>query len=483
MIGDGPLRRTLGRAWPLILVVALLAGCVAYRPKPIDAPEVEAGFRARTLSDPGLRAYVEANRPAEAGPFPPPTWDLATLTLVAFYYQPALDLARARVGLAEAGIVTAGARPNPSVDLSPTYATNPGAGVSPWTLGFTFDIPIETAGKRGYRIAQAERLTDQARLELGEAAWTVRSRLRAALVDYLLTGRELDLLRAEEQARQDSVAVMERRLAVGGVSRPDVDVARIALASTRLAVHAAEGRVAETRVALADALGLPVMALADAGLDWPDLDTPPDEATVSPQAVQRAGLLNRLDVRGTLASYAATEAALRLEVAKQYPDVHVGPGYTWDQGVNKYTIGLSITLPILNRNEGPIAEAEAHRRAAAGRFLALEAQVIAGTEKARARYRAALAELTAADAALALVRQQEAAVRRALEAGQEDRLTLSGVRVQVAVAARDRLNALRRTQAGLGALEDAVQRPLGGAAALPSPPSHPREGTQENGKS
>ena len=75
--------RLMGRACPLVLAT-LLAGCVAYHPNPIDAPQVEAGFRARTLSDPGLRAYVEANRPAEAGAFPPPAWDLATLTLVAF---------------------------------------------------------------------------------------------------------------------------------------------------------------------------------------------------------------------------------------------------------------------------------------------------------------------------------------------------------------------------------------------------------------
>jgi broad specificity phosphatase PhoE len=30
------------------------------------------------------------------------------------------------------------------------------------------------------------------------------------------------------------------------------------------------------------------------------------------------------------------------EIAKQYPDIHLGPGYQYDQGVNKWTLGFSV---------------------------------------------------------------------------------------------------------------------------------------------
>jgi outer membrane protein TolC len=35
-------------------------------------------------------------------------------------------------------------------------------------------------------------------------------------------------------------------------------------------------------------------------------------------------------VLAALADYAASEAALRLEIAKQYPDIHLNPGYQLD---------------------------------------------------------------------------------------------------------------------------------------------------------
>ena len=78
--------------------------------------------------------------------------------------------------MAGAGRITAGERPNPSVSLTPTYDTTT---PPPWILGVSFDIPIETAGKRGYRLAQARHLSDAARWNLVAAFWQVRSRVRA----------------------------------------------------------------------------------------------------------------------------------------------------------------------------------------------------------------------------------------------------------------------------------------------------------------
>ena len=43
-------------------------------------------------------------------------------------------------------------------------------------------------------------------------------------------------------------------------------------------------------------------------------------------------LLGRSDILSALADYAASQAALQLAVAKQYPDVHLTPGYSWNAG-------------------------------------------------------------------------------------------------------------------------------------------------------
>jgi outer membrane protein TolC len=443
------------------ILATMLAGCASYHARPIEPAKTEAEFRSRTLTDAGLRDFAEKHRPATVAAWPPGEWSLDSLAVVAFYYHPDLETARARLDLAEAGIVTARARPNPTVETSLRYNVDAKSMAVPWTIPFTFDIPIETAGKRGYRIARAQRLSEAARIGLAHTVWQVRSGVRGALLDHLLAGRELDVLRTEERVRAEAVHVIERRLVVGDVSRPDVDLARIELANARLAIHSAEWRVEQSRLALAAALGIPASAIEGISLAWPELDSPPPPNAFVPATVQRTALLNRLDLRRTLVEYDAAEGALRLEVAKQYPDVRVSPGYVFEEGDNKFLIGVSITLPVLDRNEGPIAEAEARRKEAGAAFLTLQAKVIAETEDALARYRSALAELADADRALVLLAQRESAVRRELEIGESDRVALVGIQLQRVVGTRARLAALRKALTALSALENAVERPLG----------------------
>lgn len=450
-----------------VMAVAVLAGCAHFEARPIAPEETEASWRARSLNDPDLCSYVATQGGLASGGCPPRVADLPALTAIALYLSPDLDVARADIALAEAAVVTAGGRPNPTVGVHGGWSDAPEL---PWLYGITFDIPIETAGKRGYRIVHAEHLTDAARLTLGERAWSVRSRVRATALQHVVAVRTVEVLGDEETRRQQAVTVMEQRLAVGEVSRPEVDLARTDLDTLRLAVRAADGTVAESRVALAAALSLPTAALGGLAVVWPDLDTPPREDVLSLATVQRAGLLNRLDVQRALAEYAATEAALQLEVAKQYPDVHLSPGYNFDDSQNKYTLGLSITLPVLDQNQGPIAEAKARRAQAAAQFLALQADIIGETEGALARYRSASAELADAERLVSRLDEQAHAMRRRVEVGEADRLALVGVEVQHAVARRARLAALGKTQTALGALEDAVQRPLVGATELPALP-------------
>ena len=132
------------------------AGCVHFQPKPLAPAETAAEFQSRSLTTASLKGFLEDNLQREFPDWPHPLWDFDMLTLAAFYYHPDMEVARAKLAGAEAAIMTAGARPNPTANFSPTYNANSAAGVSPWTLGFTLDVPIETAGKRGYRIARAQ---------------------------------------------------------------------------------------------------------------------------------------------------------------------------------------------------------------------------------------------------------------------------------------------------------------------------------------
>lgn len=452
--------------------LSALVGCAfqKYRAQPVAPVKTAASLEARTLADPGLRGYVITHSEHPPANWPLPQWSPADLTLAAFYYNPGLRIARARVAQAQAAIVTARARPNPQLSGDVGGETAP---ESPWIAGLVGSLPLETADKRGHRITAAERAADAARWSLAISAWNIRAQVRSALLQYLVAGRNLQLLQAEEKLRAQQVQLLEQRLAVGMISRPEVDTARIRHTQALLALRTAEGRVAEAEASLAAAIGLPTAGLKGTKFVWPDFDHPPGAASFTPAAIQQDAVLNRLDIRRALADYSTAEAALRLEIARQYPDFNLGTDYAFEEGAHLFSVVLGLTLPVFNRNQGPIAEAKAGREEMAAQFLAVQAGGIAQSEQALANYNTALKQWAQATELLRQARSQQQAAQAALQAGAGDRLALNGAQLQAAVTAGAQLAALNAVQQALGELENAVQRPLQPGDIAPLSPQSP----------
>ncbi len=439
--------------WMFFAFLLFFTGCATFQPQPVLPEKTAAAFDARSLNGDNLRAFLETNH--VAGDWPRDSWDLNALTLAAFYYQPALAEARAQWAAVEATKITAGERPNPTVGFTPTYDTTT---PPPWILGLTWDIPIETAGKRGKRIEQANHLSEAAKWDFVSAAWQTRSHVRTALLN-LYIARETESLLARQEAAQSNVGrLLEGQLAAGAVSSYEVTQARVALTTTRLARQDAAGQSAQARVQLAGSLGLPLRALDGVKFSFDGLDQFPQNLT-APE-VRRDAILNRADVRGALADYAASQSALQLEIAKQYPDLHLGPGYELDQTDNKWSLGVSLDLPVLNHNQGPVAEAMANRAAAAAHFLTVQTTAISEIDSALAGYDAALKKTATVKSLLDDMQKQLDSVHAQAQAGAVEPLMLANAEVEFATGAQSQLDALVKAQEALGQLEDAVQSPL-----------------------
>lgn len=442
-----------------LTVAVVLAGCVKYHPRPLDPARIAQQFNARTLDDAGLRGFLKRTD------WPPARLGLNDLAAVALYFSPELDVARAQFRAARASVLAAKARPNPSLTAGGGWTNSP---ESPLVFHFDPALTLETAGKRAWRILAAQKRAESARVAVAETAWHIRSRVRSAWLDYLMAIRSFEVMRNEHSVRAADVAILEKRMSVGEVSTPDVNVARAALITVAVAMKAAESQVHQSAAALASVIGLPML---------PDLDmqeTPLPGATIRLADIQESGLLHRADIRRSLLEYAAAEANLHLEIANQYPDLQLNPGYGFDEGHHKITFGPALPLPLFNRNRGPIAEAEARRAEAEARFNAIQAQAIGEMQIAMARYEGARAELADAEQRLIRIQQvRERAVLRAVRVGEEDQLTVARVRLEAAVSARARLDAMMRVQSALGALEDAVQQPLEPGPPLPDSQTKP----------
>jgi len=433
------------------------AACLHYHPQPIAPAKSMEDFEARRLDSPELKALLLGND--EVKDWPPAVWDLKALTLTALFYHPDMDVARAQWAVARGGVITAGERPNPTLNLITGYnSTTPVSEITPWIPEVSLDIPIETAGKRGIRIAQARHQAAAARWDILSTAWEVRSRLRGALLNVYSAGEKEALLSEQQKAQAEIVRLLEIQKEAGEVSVYDLTQARVALDASRLAAIEAARAKEDATAGLAAALGLPRKALTGIRLSF-DCFHPPASDFPSGE-VRRHAVLNRSDILASLSEYEASQAALRLEIAKQYPDIRLGPDYQLDQTDSKWTIGLSFELPILSHNRGPIAEAKARREESAARFLALQSQVIGELDAAIEDCRAALFKAKAAGELLANLAAQERAARARKELGEISPLEFQGIELELNVGAQARLEALVEAQEAVGRLENAAQSPL-----------------------
>ncbi len=328
-------------------------------------------------------------------------------------------------------------------------------------ISLEFLVPIVTAGKRDYQIAAAQDLNEAARLNLAQAAWNVRGAVRMALINELVADHATAVLRTEVQLSASRVMRLGEELTAGEIATPVVTASRVDLLNAQLALSAAEGQVAQTRAALAAAIGIPVSGLGNSHFAWPELSQLPPVHSFSPQEIRRDAVVNRLDVRQALVRYRAAQENLQLQIARQYPDFAIGPGYQFEEGNSFFAPSFGITLPIFNRNQGPIAQAEAGRKQAADSLLAVQAQAIAQSEQALARYRAAYEQFQKAQSVLvSFERIQAPMAQKALSAGESDWLTLNTVLLQQSAASQVRVSSLLQAQTALGQLEAAVERPL-----------------------
>ena len=458
-----PTRRRLALGAALVL----LTGCAhPEASSPALSPETTAAaLTARTLHDDGLRRFLLQNLGHE-----PAAWDFETLSWVAFYYHPSLELARAQWATARAAQTTAAARANPTLSLTPGYSTNSPAGTSPWFPALNLDFLLETSGKRDRRAAIEKFAAEAAQLNVLSTAWQVRSELRHALGEAVATERRLPLLRTQADAQRQLVALLAQRLAAGAITALELSTPRLALIKAEAAVADAQGQVAVARSHLAQALSIPSDALGDLRLDAAVAPPGPALSAAALAAARRESLQSRADVLGALARYHAAQAALQLEAAKRYPDVHLGPGYQWDQGQNKWTLGLTVELPLFHRNEGPIAEAQARRDEAAAQLNVTQAQIIAAIDNAAATQTAASAQLEHARRLRTELERQSALVQARLAAGGADQTERQLAQLELLDAELSLVDAEAAAARAMGGLEDALQVPFSNLAAVTTVP-------------
>jgi outer membrane protein, heavy metal efflux system len=438
-------RLRLGRAAPVVLLA--LACCVRYVPRPLDLGAHPAAYRARRLDDPRLLAWVTRWSPPSDGR----RWTGRQLALAALGLRADLARARAEWRAAVAGERSAAVRPQPGAQASVERAVSGSEGQSPWVISLAGLLNVELGGKRGARVRQARARTAIAEADLRLTAWRIARDAEAGALTLAAAGTDLAAARREVDALSDLEARERTRFQEGSLSSAELARTGTEVQATRAEAAAAEAIMLAARADLAGLVAVPSRALdsvdvaGDSALDCAALEP------VGIDSLAALALTRRPEMGRVLAEYAAAEAGVRLEVARQYPDLDLGPGFIWDQGVHRWTLALALPNLFGFRNRAAITQAEAARSAAGARVAEVQDALVGDVDAALSRCRGAALERAAADSQVAVSGRAAALAQAAYQRGETSGLepALAGL----AVVRAERLRSAARARAASAAVE------------------------------
>ena len=377
-----------------------------------------------------------------------------------------LDIQRAHARLRQAGL-----RPNPTVDVEQTTGRFTGApGESEVSVGLA--IPLELGKKRGRRIELARAELEATEAEVADKERRLTAEVRLLYAEALGALRELETTEGLNELDLQTTRFVQIRVNEGETAPIELNLLRVEVDRLRSRRALVEGHLKAALLRLKSLAGVPPiepLRLRE-DLATPVLPPPPE----SLQAAIDIALRSRPDLKLARLSEEVAQAGLNLSRANGTPDVTAFSRYTLRRssyedtpvGVRNerdrlLTFGVSIGIPVFNRNQGAKAEAAAVISQAKTRREFLEAVVRSEVESAYARYEAARAAVgTFEQGVIARSNDNIRIVRAAYELGQFSITDLINEQRRLVDSQRDFTETLAEQYRALADLQTALGTPV-----------------------
>lgn len=305
-----------------------------------------------------------------------------------------LDLIAERLNVpqAKAREITAALRPNPRFSLTADYIDLFGLGLSndkgngPTEIAGRVEYTIEGGGKRKRRIEAAQLATSVAEFQLLDAIRRLILEVRLACVDYSAAFESLELSRRNLAVFEEVTKVNEAKVKAGELAGVELIRIRVAREQLQNSVRLGELRVRTVSNQLQRLIGRkdpdPSFRL-DA-----DLSAPPRVELLDD--IRAEALRSRPDLLATRKDVERAGADTRLQIANGKIDYTVSAAYQNQMSYVKdghlIAAGLTIPLPVFDRNQGEIARARIAAQQAEARVRALQRAIQAEIDNAWAQY-------------------------------------------------------------------------------------------------
>ena len=313
---------------------------------------------------------------ASMSPARTPRISLAEAVALALDVSPELSASRREIAAAAGQIVQSRTRPNPELgySLEDTQSRTR-------TQSLQINWPIEMGGKRDARVNVAERNHDVAGADFDTRRADIRASVIAAYFEVLTAEERVALALASEELADKATDVVSKRVLAGKVSPVEETKSRVAGAGLRIESSQATGELRAAKLRLASLLGRDAVdvevnsSVADAIPLLPSTNALRDRLRASP-TIRRA----QLEIQ-------RRSAIVSLERSKAMPDITLSLGVKRPNELqrNQILLGISVPLPVFDRNQGNVLEAIQREEKARDELAAVNTKITTEVMQARER--------------------------------------------------------------------------------------------------
>jgi cobalt-zinc-cadmium efflux system outer membrane protein len=342
----------------LLAVSCLLIACTSYRAMPIT-PDRTAADLAMPTPDRLLKQISELKHPLLTPvPFDPhKPYSADVVAVLAVILNPNLRSTRDQHAIQSAQVLQAGILPNPqlSASFSEPFTGDP----NETTVGFAYGLSWEFTAliARQSRRDAAIDASSSVDLQIAWLEWQTAMSAQQTYYRYQGARERLDIAEAMAE-RAEHFAISQRK------ARDDGWLTTVEISDSDSIAHDLRAQaldlveeVANQRSALIRIIGLPSNTdLTLAPAHW---------RTVSPSLDDAESQLEsrRLDLQALRMAYLSQEQTVHAAVLGQFPRISLQFTHQRDTGdIQSYGPGLTIDLPLFDRNQGVIASETATRQ-------------------------------------------------------------------------------------------------------------------------
>lgn len=336
-----------------------MQGCMkqSYHEEPVNVAIVLDEINSWSISNPDLNRFLELNGIAPEI-LQTNVFSINRLFLTGLYYDPEMQVAYKKWKKSKIVLDHSDYKINPEFSIPFEHHSDTSDGQSEWTIGIVLSFIYERKSKREARAAKEQVNLLNASLEMNRLALERYGLFEEKYHAYAIRQAKISEIDNEIKVLKDLLAQLQNKYELGAVSQFELNSTKLELQRNLFQLSLQENKLQENEDEL-----LTMTHLVHSELDAIEIETTHPLLFVKSAyqeteiidsdlaGLQKLMLGNHLDMAIKLNDYAQSEAGLRLEIEKQYPDLVLSPGFIFDQTDNIWSLGTSWILPLFKNSQ------------------------------------------------------------------------------------------------------------------------------------